>query len=45
MSAQDANDIPWNPDSKSFPLLDKLPKQDNAPEEAAWIWGKDDYVW
>ena len=44
MSAQNANSIPWNPDSKSFPTRKELPKIDNAPEDAAWVWGKEDNV-
>jgi hypothetical protein len=34
--------FPWNPDRKSFPKLQDLPKIPNAPKYAAWVWGADD---
>jgi hypothetical protein len=36
--------IPWNPNSTYFPLRKDLPKIRGAPEDAAWVWGEDDYV-
>ena len=36
--------IPWNPDSTEFPTRNELPKIEGAPEGAAWVWGKDDFV-
>lgn len=37
-------DIPWDPDNTQLPTRKQLPKIPNAPEGAAWFWGKDDYV-
>lgn len=34
--------FPWNPDRKSFPKLQDLPRIPNAPNDAAWVWGPDD---
>ncbi|KIX93763.1 uncharacterized protein Z520_10387 [Fonsecaea multimorphosa CBS 102226] len=39
-----ATTIPFDPDSTSFPTRKNLPKIVGAPDEAAWVWGKDDYV-
>jgi hypothetical protein len=36
--------IPWDPNSTYFPLRKDLPKIRGAPEDAAWVWGEDDYV-
>lgn len=41
---QDPNQLPWNPDSTVFPSRKELPKIPGVPEEAAWVWGKDDEV-
>ncbi|MCJ1358895.1 MAG: hypothetical protein MMC33_008895 [Icmadophila ericetorum] len=37
-----ATSIPFNPDSTKFPTRKELPKIPDAPEGAAWVWGKDD---
>lgn len=39
-----ALEIPWNPDSTHFPSRKDLPRLPGAPEDAAWVWGKDDYI-
>jgi hypothetical protein len=39
-----ATTIPFDPDSTSFPTRKNLPRIVGAPDEAAWVWGKDDYV-
>ncbi len=39
-----ATTIPFDPDSTSFPTRKNLPKVVGAPDEAAWVWGKDDFV-
>lgn len=44
MTKQDPNQLPWNPDSTEFPTRKELPKIPGAPEEAAWVWGKEDEV-
>src|ERR1700722_658769 len=36
--------IPWDPNSTYFPLRKDLPKIRGAPDDAAWVWGNDDYV-
>src|SRR5271154_4053429 len=36
--------IPFDPDSTSFPLRKDLPRIPGAPEDCAWVWGKDDYI-
>ena len=36
--------IPWDPNSTYFPLRKDLPKIHGAPDDAAWVWGDDDYV-
>lgn len=41
---QDAENLPWDPDSTQFPSLKQLPRIPGAPEGAAWVWGKDDFV-
>ena len=43
-NAQDPESLPWNPDNTSFPLRKDLPKLPGTPEDAAWVWGKDDYL-
>jgi hypothetical protein len=32
----------WDPDSEKFPSRKELPESDRP--DAAWFWGKDDYV-
>lgn len=44
MSTQAADHLPWNPNSTSFPTRKNLPKLPDAPDGAAWVWGKDDEV-
>ena len=39
-----ATTIPWDPDSTRFPTRKELPSINGAPPEAAWVWGKDDYL-
>ncbi|EXJ92128.1 hypothetical protein A1O3_00678 [Capronia epimyces CBS 606.96] len=39
-----ATTIPFDPDSTSFPTRKNLPKIVGAPDEAAWVWGKDDNI-
>lgn len=39
-----ATTIPWDPNSTKFPTRKELPKIDGAPDEAAWVWGTDDYI-
>jgi hypothetical protein len=39
-----AMNIPWDPNSTYFPLRKALPKIPGAPEDAAWVWGENDYV-
>lgn len=41
---QNAEEIPWNPNSTKFPSRKELPAIPGAPEGAAWVWGKEDYV-
>jgi hypothetical protein len=36
--------IPWDPNSTKFPLRHELPKVAGAPDQAAWVWGSDDYI-
>lgn len=43
-SIQDPANLPWNPSNTQFPSRKDLPKLADAPEGAAWVWGKDDYV-
>ncbi|KAL4956751.1 hypothetical protein BDW69DRAFT_202669 [Aspergillus filifer] len=43
-TAQNPNEIPWNPDNSRFPSRKELPKIPGAPEGAAWVWGKDDQI-
>jgi len=40
---QDPSSIPWDPNNDVFPSRKDLPKLPNAPEGAAWFWGKDDH--
>ena len=36
--------LPFDPDSTVFPSRKDVPRRDDAPENAAWVWGKDDNV-
>ncbi|KAK2775710.1 hypothetical protein FQN52_003964 [Onygenales sp. PD_12] len=42
--AKSPNELPWDPDNTKLPLRKDLPKIPGAPEGAAWVWGKDDYI-
>ncbi|TVY82578.1 hypothetical protein LSUE1_G002066 [Lachnellula suecica] len=37
-----ASTIPWSPDCTKFPNRKDVPRREDAPEGAAWVWGKDD---
>lgn len=39
-----ATTIPWDPNCTIFPTREEVPSIPNAPKDAAWVWGKDDYV-
>jgi len=39
-----ATTIPWDPNSTKFPTRKELPKIPGAPDDAAWVWGKEDNV-
>lgn len=39
-----ATTIPWDPNSTKFPTRKELPVIEGAPEQAAWVWGSDDYI-
>ncbi|KAL2865360.1 uncharacterized protein BJX67DRAFT_182851 [Aspergillus lucknowensis] len=43
-AVQNPNQLPWNPDASRFPSRRELPKISGAPDEAAWVWGKDDQI-
>jgi hypothetical protein len=43
-SNKTATTIPWDPDCTQFPTRNELPEIPGAPKDAAWVWGKDDYV-
>ncbi|TVY18910.1 hypothetical protein LARI1_G003710 [Lachnellula arida] len=36
--------IPFSPDSTKFPSRKDVPRREDAPEGAAWVWGADDYL-
>ena len=36
--------LPFDPNSTAFPSRKDVPRRDDAPENAAWVWGKDDNV-
>ncbi|KAF3914131.1 hypothetical protein AA313_de0207623 [Arthrobotrys entomopaga] len=42
--ASQNNGIPWDPNSTSFPNRRDLPKIPGAPDDAAWVWGSEDYI-
>lgn len=44
MMGKTATTIPFDPDSTSFPLRKDLPRIPGAPEDAAWVWGPDDFI-
>ena len=39
-----AKEVPYDPNAKSFPSRKDVPRREDAPEGAAWVWGKDDNV-
>ena len=39
-----ASVIPWDPNCTKFPARKDVPRREDAPIGAAWVWGKDDYV-
>ena len=39
-----ATTIPYDPDSTKFPSRKELPSIPGAPQEAAWVWGENDFV-
>ena len=43
-SSQNPESLPWDPNNTAFPLRKDLPKLPGAPEDAAWVWGQDDYL-
>ena len=43
-SGKTATSLPFDPDSTSFPSRKDVPGGEDAPEGAAWVWGKDDNV-
>ena len=43
-SNKTATEIPFDPDSTSFPSRKDVPRRRDAPEGAAWVWGEDDNV-
>ncbi|KAF7898285.1 hypothetical protein EAF00_004731 [Botryotinia globosa] len=39
-----ATTIPFDPNSTKFPNRKDVPRREDAPEGAAWVWGPDDYI-
>ncbi|CZT44959.1 uncharacterized protein RSE6_05221 [Rhynchosporium secalis] len=39
-----ATTIPFDPDCTKFPIRKDVPRREDAPEGAAWVWGKHDYI-
>lgn len=42
--SRSADVLPWHPDETALPTRKNLPKIEGAPDQAAWVWGKDDFV-
>lgn len=42
--SKSADELPWHPENTKLPSRKNLPSIPGAPEGAAWVWGKDDYV-
>ncbi|KAJ5975932.1 hypothetical protein N7481_009639 [Penicillium waksmanii] len=42
--AQSPQQLPWDPNSLRFPSHDELPTLPDAPQGAAWVWGKEDQL-
>ncbi|KAL1955775.1 hypothetical protein VTO42DRAFT_8095 [Malbranchea cinnamomea] len=38
------DELPWDPERTRLPTRKNLPSIPNAPEGAAWVWGKDDQI-
>ncbi|KLJ05880.1 hypothetical protein EMPG_10692 [Blastomyces silverae] len=43
-AAKSPDELPWDPDTTKLPLRKDLPKIPDAPDGAAWVWGKNDYI-
>ncbi|CAI7634210.1 unnamed protein product [Penicillium pancosmium] len=41
---QSPQQLPWDPNSLRFPSHDELPILSDAPQGAAWVWGKEDQL-
>ncbi|KAL8792241.1 MAG: hypothetical protein Q9195_005197 [Heterodermia aff. obscurata] len=41
-SSQVEMTLPFDPNATAFPTRKNVPRRDDAPENAAWVWGKDD---
>ncbi|KAG6988539.1 hypothetical protein G7Y79_00071g097100 [Physcia stellaris] len=41
-SSKTATTLPFDPDATSFPSRKNVPRREDAPDGAAWVWGKDD---
>ncbi|KAF4609829.1 hypothetical protein G7Y89_g15794 [Cudoniella acicularis] len=39
-----ATTIPWDPNCTKFPDRKEVPRREDAPGGAAWVWGKEDYI-
>ncbi|KAE8442254.1 hypothetical protein EG329_003514 [Mollisiaceae sp. DMI_Dod_QoI] len=39
-----ATAIPWDPDCTKFPTRSEVPRREDAPAGACWVWGQDDYL-
>lgn len=39
-----ATAIPWDPNCTKFPNRNDVPRREDAPAGAAWVWGQDDYL-
>ncbi|KAH8795871.1 hypothetical protein F5882DRAFT_35518 [Hyaloscypha sp. PMI_1271] len=39
-----ATTIPWDPDCTKFPNRKDVPRREDAPVGAAWVWGTEDYL-
>ncbi|KAL2073794.1 hypothetical protein VTL71DRAFT_11120 [Oculimacula yallundae] len=39
-----ATTIPFDPNCTKFPIRKDVPKREDAPEGAAWVWGQHDYI-
>lgn len=39
-----AMEVPFDPNSTKFPTRKEHPKIPNAPDQAAWVWGEDDFL-